>query len=242
MLVRGVAHRGYSAKYPENTLTAFQAAIDLNISHVELDVQLSKDGVPVLMHDLTLDRVTSGSGPVKEHTLAELRELRVGGNDRIATLDEALRLLKDKAHVLVELKQAGRTYPGLEEKALEVIHETGMVQQVIIIGFDHFSIERTRALDPDVPLGLTTTASMPYVFDFIEQQNLSLLGVPTRMLTPEYYQMMLERNVIPGPWVVDETSDMEFIAAEFPDSLITTNEVQRWADFYHADPRLHRQQ
>jgi len=238
--IRGIAHRGYPLKYPENTLSSFQAALDLNYTYVELDVQLSKDGVPVVMHDYTVDRMTDHKGMIRDFTLDELKRMRIRENESIPTLEETLRLLKGEINVMVELKQAGSLYPGLEEKALEVIRRTNTFDQTIIISFDHFSIVRTRKLDPDIRLGLTSSCSMPYVFPFMQEYRCELLGVPVRMMTPEYANMIEEHGIIVGPWPVDTTADMEMIAAQYPTSLITTNDLDKWADFYRSHPELQR--
>jgi glycerophosphoryl diester phosphodiesterase len=137
------------------------------------------------------------------------------------------------------LKQAGDLYPGLEEKVLEVIRITDTFDQVIIISFDHFSIVRTRRLSPDIRLGLTSSCSMPYVFPFMKEYGCELLGVPIRMMTAEYTEMIMEQGIIVGPWPVDTVADMEWIAAKYPAALITTNELERWADFYKSHPELH---
>ncbi len=118
MKVKGIAHRGYPVKYPENTITAFHAAIELGYSHLEIDVHLSKDGVPVIMHDKTVTRTTDGSGLIKDHTLKELKELSIRQNETVPTLEETLALAKGKIRVAVELKQQGDLYPGLEKNDL----------------------------------------------------------------------------------------------------------------------------
>ncbi|TBL73957.1 glycerophosphodiester phosphodiesterase [Paenibacillus thalictri] len=240
MQIKGIAHRGYPVKYPENTLSSFQAACDLSYTYVELDIQLSKDGVPVVMHDYTVDRMTDGTGMVRDFTLAELKGLRVKEQETVPTLEEVLLLLKGKLNIMVELKQAGDLYPGLEEKTLELLRKTNTFDQAIIISFDHFSIARTRKLDQDVRLGLTSSCSMPYVFPFMAENRCELLGVPIRMMTAEYSQMIEERGIIVGPWPVDSIADMELIAAQYPTSLITTNELERWSKFYQSRSELHR--
>lgn len=237
-MIRGIAHRGYSAKHPENTLSAFQAALDLEYSHVEFDVQLSQDGIPVLLHDYSVTRMTGQPGEVSDYTLAELRSFPLPEGERIATLVEALDLLHGDIRIMVELKQAGDLYPGLEEKALAALKETGTFDQAIVISFDHFSIARMRQLDDEVTLGLTSSCAMPYVFDFMRDMRCDLLGVPIRMLTPEYDRMITERGHVVGPWVVDTLTDMERIANEYPHALITTNELERWADFSRDRPEL----
>lgn len=76
MDVQAIAHRGYSAKYPENTIAAYEASIDVGFSHIEVDVHLSRDEVPVIMHDKTVDRTTNGTGLINAYTLKELRRLK----------------------------------------------------------------------------------------------------------------------------------------------------------------------
>lgn len=83
------AHRGYSAKYPENTISAFKAALP-HVDGIELDVQLTRDGRLVVIHDETVDRTTNGSGFVKDMTLRQLRLLRTESGERIPTLEEVL--------------------------------------------------------------------------------------------------------------------------------------------------------
>ncbi len=239
MKIRGIAHRGYPVKYPENTLSSFQAALDLNYTHVELDVHLSKNGIPVVMHDYSVDRMTDNKGMIIDYTLDELKGFRVGENETIPTLEETLRLLKGEINILVELKQAGDLYVGLEEKVLEVIRRTNTFDQCMIISFDHFSVARTRQLNQEIRLGLTSSNSMPYVFPFLKETGCELLGVPFRFMTTLYSEMIIEHGIEVGPWPVDTLDEMELIVAKYPTSLITTNELERWAEFYKKHPELH---
>jgi glycerophosphoryl diester phosphodiesterase len=77
------------------------------------------------------------------------------------------------------------------------------------------------------------------VFPFMKEYGCELLGVPIRMMTAEYTEMIMEQGIIVGPWPVDTVADMEWIAAKYPAALITTNELERWADFYKSHPELH---
>jgi len=240
MYIKGIAHRGYPVKYPENTLSSFQAACDLDFTYVELDVQLSNDGVPVVIHDFTVKRMTGAQGMVRDYTLDELKRLRVREIETIPTLEETLRLLRGKPIIImVELKQQGYLYPGLEEKTLELLRRTDTLDQSIIISFDHFSIAKVRRLDRDIRLGLTSSCSMPYVFPFMKELRCDFLGVPMRMMTAEYAEMILSNGILLNPWPVDTLADMEMVAAEYPSSLVTTNELEKWAEFYKSHPELH---
>lgn len=111
-----IAHRGFSIKYPENTLEAVQGAIDVNVDGVEVDVRISKDGVPYCLHDHTLDRTTDGTGPCANLTIAELKQLDAGSfkgkefkGAKIPTFEEVLLLCKGKTKVLVDLKEERAT-------------------------------------------------------------------------------------------------------------------------------------
>src|SRR5690606_42102464 len=94
--IRGVAHRGYPLRYPENTISSFQAAYELEFTHLELAVHLSKDGGPVLKHDATIDRMTAGQGRAKDDTLEAPRQFRLGEDETDPTLEEAQWFAKGK--------------------------------------------------------------------------------------------------------------------------------------------------
>lgn len=98
------AHRGWSARYPENTLLAFSKAIELGVAGIELDVQLSSDGIPVVIHDRNLARTTNGLGVVDQMPLAELALLDAGNGEHIPTLKEVLDLVGDSVHLDIEIK------------------------------------------------------------------------------------------------------------------------------------------
>jgi glycerophosphoryl diester phosphodiesterase len=102
--VKIYAHRGYSAAFPENTLAAFQGALDLGVFGVELDIHASSDGIPVVIHDDDLDGTTNGSGPVTAKSAAELASLDAGNGEGIPTLEEAVALVGGKLHIDIEIK------------------------------------------------------------------------------------------------------------------------------------------
>jgi glycerophosphoryl diester phosphodiesterase len=100
------AHRGASREYPENTLAAFQRALELGVPGIELDVHLSADGVPVVLHDETVDRTTNASGPVSAFTAADLASLDAGGGEGIPTLSQVIDLVAGKTRLNIEVKVA----------------------------------------------------------------------------------------------------------------------------------------
>ncbi|MBB6730893.1 glycerophosphodiester phosphodiesterase family protein [Cohnella zeiphila] len=237
MNIHAVAHRGYPVKYPENTLSAYRASLDLNFTYVELDVHLSKDGVPVLMHDFTVNRLTDGTGYIKDFTLEELKRLRVRETEQIPTLEEALALYKGRAMVSIELKQAGDIYPGLEEKVLESVRRAGMLDQVYIISFDTYSVIKTRKLCPDVELGIVMSGCTPFVFEPMKELSIRYLAVPVHALTHAYADECLERGLQLIAWPGDTEEQMQKLL-QYPSVLVTTNELERWRDFVIRHPEL----
>lgn len=122
------AHRGASAVCPENTMAAFRKGLELGATGIETDVQMTKDGGIVLIHDETLNRTTSGTGYVKDHSLAELLEVDAGSwfgpefkDERLPLLEDLLDLLQGRDTILnIELKNGTFLYPGMEEKVIAV--------------------------------------------------------------------------------------------------------------------------
>jgi glycerophosphoryl diester phosphodiesterase len=151
-----VAHRGASVEQPENTIAAFEAAIDAGADAVEFDVRMTADGHAVVMHDPDVSRTTDGMGIVSEMTLDEVRRLGV------PTLEEALRCLSGRAAVDMEIKNSPNE-PGYRpdaepavEATLAALDEVAFTGPVIVSSFNPRSIAHSRALRPDVPTGLLT--------------------------------------------------------------------------------------
>ena len=134
-----IAHRGFSAVYPENTLLSFNKALELGVNHLELDLQVTFDGHLVVMHDRTVDRTTNGSGEVADLTLAEIRELDAGTwrgaeyeGERIPTYEEVIDNLPT-AVLVTELKFAGNDDI---RKVIDLIEASGVSDRVFISSFD----------------------------------------------------------------------------------------------------------
>lgn len=157
------AHRGFSGNYPENTMLAFSEAIKVGSEGIELDVQLTKDGEIVIIHDETIDRTTNGSGLVVNFTYDEISKFDASfkfsqyGFNKIPTLREYFELVKDKDIITnIELKTGINEYIGIEEKVFELIKEYNLEKRVIISSFNHFSILRMKEIAPELKYGLLT--------------------------------------------------------------------------------------
>lgn len=157
-----VAHRGGAAEAPENTFGAFRRALRLGIRWFEIDVQMTRDGALVVIHDETVDRTTNGTGAVGSLSFNEIRSLDAGSwfspeyaGEKVPTLREVLELcVQAGAGVLIELKSP-HLYPGIEQKVAALLGElwTGGAQNFWCISFDPQSLERLHGIDSGVPLG-----------------------------------------------------------------------------------------
>lgn len=152
------AHRGSAGTHPENTMEAFKAAYLAGANGIELDVQLTKDLVPVIIHDETLERTTNGKGLVKDFTLEELRKLNAGSwfdpsfsSATIPTLEELLEWISTTTLILnIELKNGLVRYEGIEKIVLELVEKFDLLDRVIISSFNHYSLVEVRKLNSRV--------------------------------------------------------------------------------------------
>lgn len=160
------AHRGCSQKYPENTLLAFEKAIEIeNLTGIELDIQLTRDGEIVVIHDERVDRTTESIGYVRDYTLVELKKLHIyadaNPSQQIPTIDEVFDLiesrLKSGMKLNIELKNSVYPYPGMEEKIIDLVHKRGLEKSIVYSSFYAKSLEKVRELDQDVEIGILDT-------------------------------------------------------------------------------------
>lgn len=162
--MKNFAHRGFSGAYPENTMIAFQKALEAGADGIEMDVQLTKDGQLVVIHDERVNRTTNGTGFVRDFTLDELKQLDASylykdktGVVAIPTFDEYCNWVKDTPLVTnVELKTGVYPYPGIEEKVWAMLQQYHLEDKVIISSFNHYSILHMKKIAPNVKYGLLT--------------------------------------------------------------------------------------
>jgi len=159
------AHRGASgwdAQYaPENTMAAFQKALDMGADGIEFDVQITKDGEIVIAHDERIDRVSDHSGWLKDFTLQELKQMNFGkahpgyGVVEIPTLEELFCWMKNnKLTMNIELKTGLIYYPCLEEKTIDLVEKFGLEKRVLYSSFNHYSLKRIKEINPQAEIGL----------------------------------------------------------------------------------------
>ncbi len=215
-----IAHRGASADAPENTIAAFQLALDNGADGIELDVMLSGDDQLVVIHDDTVDRTTNGSGRVGDMTLQALQSLDAGAGEKIPTLRQVFDRFGGKFLINIELKNYSSLFDALPIKVAALVKEYKLEESVIVSSFNPFNLPRFRRRLPEVPLGLLTQpdqakrwiwrlfqydALHPYFSD-VDEALVSALHARDRQI-----------NV----WTVDDPNEIKRLAELAVDSIIT---------------------
>lgn len=212
------AHRGYSGRYPENTMLAFQKAAETGCDGIELDVQLTKDGNVVVIHDEAVDRTTDGSGLVKDFTLEELKRLDAGavkggrfGVCPIPSFEEYCEWVSRQELVTnVEIKTGVYYYEDIEEKTLEIIKKYGLEKKVIFSSFNHLSLERLKALAPDIPCGaLLEHAGLGNAGYYCSRYGYAYYHPGIKGLTKETVENCRAHGIGVNVWTVNDMESLE---------------------------------
>ena len=230
MMVAG--HRGDSANYPENTMVAFRAAIAAGVDMIETDVRLTKDGVPVLIHDRTVDRTTDSTGYVKDMTFAELRALNAGTEDapqQIPTLEELLELLAPTGITLnLEVKEyheEGNEARSREcvDQCVALIERYGMGEKMLFNSFDAPVLEYIAQSYPGYRLHGFYPYSEMYRVDRDPGEYLYCACLSENR-NGQHYAFLQEKGI--EPWVGASVRDEEHLALCFRlgARLVTTND------------------
>lgn len=234
---RCIAHRGWSGKAPENTLAAFEQAINYTgVDGVELDVQLTKDGIPVVIHDFHLSRTTNGKGKVVDFTWADLQRFDAGSwfdptyaSQRIPSLEQVLQLCKGTKLINIELKQIGDRHQGLEEQVIQLVLAYQMEEQVVITSFDHYSVQKVKQLAPHLKAGPILCGNPLLLEEQLQAMNADFLSIDYEFVTPKLIEAMRQRNRDIMAWTVDESEVMQ-------DLMKLSNEI--WLCTNHPDRLL----
>ena len=219
------AHRGGSLLWPENSLLAFGKAVSLGADFLEFDVHLSKDGEAVVIHDATLERTTTGRGPVREGTLSELKGVRLRDSagtvteETVPTLEEVVRLAASgKRQVLLEIKVDERKerYAGIEEKVLAVLDRHAMAPSAVIMAFEADTWRRVRALRPDIRTAALYAPRMVAggpsglvgVMDEVRQAGVAFIGLHQALVDAQAVALARKMGLGLGVWTVNEREAM----------------------------------
>ena len=223
------AHRGFSGLYPENTMLAFRKAAEVGCDGIELDVQLTKDGVIVIMHDETIDRTTNGKGNLRDYTYEELCAFDCCGKfpgmyyfQRIPTLQEYLEWVKDTRLLTnIELKNSVYYYENLEEKVIDMVRELGMEDRVIFSSFNLVSVTKCKRMIPEIPMGFLSETRVDNMGAFAKEYQVEYYHPDKSYLTENQVEDCHRKGIGVNVWTVNKKTDMERMAEWKVDGIFT---------------------
>lgn len=235
------AHRGASQYAPENSMEAFQLAYDMGADGIEFDVQMTKDGHLVVVHDEEISRVSDGCGYVKDYTLQELRCFQFNKshpeyrNVKIPLLEDVLeqfgqvkydikREQSEKTEFLfnIELKNNIFTYEGMEAKILDVAKKKGVLKRTIFSSFNHKSMLLLREMEPKCRIAFLCSDGILHIYDYAKRYEVDIVH-------PAWYQLDRDRNleILHGNgievnvWTVDSGKQIRLLCDMGVDGIIT---------------------
>ncbi len=223
------AHRGFSGKYPENTMLAFEKAVELGCDGIELDVHFTKDKELVIIHDEKIDRTTDGTGYVKDYTYEELCKFNAYGNfegqypfQKIPTLREYFELVKDVDGFVtnIELKTGIFEYHGIEKAVIDMIKEFGLEDRIILSSFNHFTIMRCKEIAPEIKNGFLIESWVIGMGAYTASHGVDCVHPIFCNLTDELYKEMKDAGREVNTWTVNEYEDIKRLSSMGVDSLI----------------------
>lgn len=249
--ILNVAHRGASGYAPEHTLTSYKMGEQMHGDYIEVDLQMTKDGELIAMHDETLDRTTNGTGQVKDYTLEEIKELDAGSwfNEKypekanpeyeglkVPTLEEVFQTFGKNGNYYIETKSP-EVYPGMEEKLAKLVDEYGIDKDTLLVqSFSSASLLKMNKIDPSIKLVQLMWYTSPAAISDAEVEAIKQyavgIGPNSAMIDKEYVQKTVQNGLEIHPYTVNEKEEMQKLIdwgvtgmfTNFPDLL---NEVKK---------------
>lgn len=235
-----ISHRGANREAPQNTLAAFRRSFEIGCTGVETDIHLTKDGVPVICHNFTIDETSTGTGAIKDMTLEELRQYDFGSykgeefkGELIPTLDEFLDLCKEQESLKVlniEIKSEVYGELGLElpQKAIEAVKAHGLFDKLIISSFDPAVLVVCKKLDPEcktailyAPDKLVGAKIALHPVSFAKSIKADAIHPVGLILTKSTVVRAQKAGIMVNPWTITKEKDIKRMIALGVDGLIT---------------------
>ena len=225
-----IAHRGFSGNYPENTLLAFEKAIEAGADGAELDVHLTKDNEVVVIHDERIDRTTDGEGFVADYTYEELTAYDasatfkgVYGFNKIPTLREYFELVKPVEGFItnIELKTGYNEYPGIEKAVYDLIKEFYLEDRIIISSFNHHSVMRFKSIAPDIKCGYLTGDWIYNFGEYAKKRGVECVHPHYITLNPDSVTEIKSNNIQINTWTVNTPEEVERLYKLGVDAVIS---------------------
>jgi glycerophosphoryl diester phosphodiesterase len=225
-MIHNIAHRGASAYEPENTLRAFERAIQMGATMLELDIHLSRDGYPIVIHDAEVSRTTNCKGQVSDMTLKQIRELDAGKGERVPTLTEVIDLARDRAKLYIELKGQRTPVP-----VVDALSSMAFMDQVIISSFYPWLIQKIKFLNPKIRTSLLIRSedqeadfvewALAVAADYVHPAWENEIPTPSKLLTPDMLINIRRQGLGLVIWQEDRPSELQELVKLGPDGICT---------------------
>jgi glycerophosphoryl diester phosphodiesterase len=218
-----IAHRGASADAPENTLAAMELAIAEGADWVELDVQETRDGEVVVIHDSDLKKIGGTGLKVFESSLAELQSVDIGSwkdpsfsDQRVPTLQQVLALCKDRINIVIELKYYGKE-ERLEERVVKLVEDAGMQDQIVVMSLNYPGIQKMKSLRPDWKVGLLASVAI----GDITRLEADFFAINATFANRAFIKHAHKQNQKVLVWTVNDPISMSAMMSKGADGIIT---------------------
>lgn len=223
-----IAHRGAKGYEPENTLVAFEKALEMNVEGIELDVHLSSDVHLMVIHDETIDRTTNGKGFVNALSLSELKKNRIEKEQQIPTLEEVLNLVNRQCFINIELKGNATAQPVVALIERYVLDKNWKYTDFLISSFDWNALREVRLLNSKIPIGVLTQTDLELAIAFAKFIKAETVHPYFHLLTKENSRQMQKEGFQVLAWTVNEPDDIQQIQSfnvngiisDFPDRIL----------------------
>jgi glycerophosphoryl diester phosphodiesterase len=242
------AHRGFKKKYPENTLAAFQAAIDAGVPMIELDVTLSRDRRLMVIHDASLDRTTNGQGPVRDYTLKELKQLDAGSwfhpdfaGQRLPELAEVLKLVNCRVVANIEIKshayEPHHPPDAIEKQVVELVKKEKLQDSVLISSFDSDILEQISFMPAPPPIALISKKPLQKnILEICKRLKTFSWHPDQKIVSPGQVKKFHAAGIRVLPYNVNTLADFTRMIGHKVDGIITDDPLsaRRWSEVKKA--------
>ncbi|MGN0317490.1 MAG: glycerophosphodiester phosphodiesterase family protein [Lachnospira sp.] len=232
------AHRGASAAAPENTMAAFSLAMNNLADSIELDVQLTKDGKIIVMHDSSAKRTTGTDRLISDMTLKEVKQLDAGSwfseefkGEKVPSLEEVLELVSGKINLNIEIKNTDRS-DEMAEKLVELLHKYNMVNNVVVTSFDKDVLLKVKEREPGVQVGYILSVAYG---NFYEIEGVDFFSMNASFLSKRVVEEIHNSGKQVHAWTVNSETSIRNLANMGVDAIITDEPVLARETIYSRD-------
>jgi glycerophosphoryl diester phosphodiesterase len=223
------AHRGSSSAAPENTMSAFRQALNDGADGIEIDVQLTRDGIPIVIHDEKLGRTVQGQGWIKDYSWGSLQKLDAGSwfgpsfqGERIPRLEEFLDWIRPTQLLInIELKNSIVFYPTLEQQVIEKVRQYDLSERVILSSFNHYSLRVCKQLAFDIDTGLLYSDGLVEPWIYANQVGVQALHPPWYWANPMAVREAGQRGLAVRAYTVNEPDELSIMVNAGVDAVFT---------------------